>query len=343
MIRISDAYKDPEGRDKRCRGVEETLPEKDQRAEEKPVKVSSDEESLEDIYNEALLLAKEKIDSAASSARVIITEDDIEFLRKLFSTASESKNGFLEEYFYENTPGNYLYAHSVNVCMLSAAVVSRMIFNEDQVLRLALASFLHDTGMAGYMDIASAGRVLQKSEKKIIEKHASEASEVIKSIPSRERNFTEDIISVASQHHERFDGSGYPDNLEKDQINRLASIISVCDVYEALTHKRPWRGAYNPARAMEMVIAERDRGFSAGVVRVLVDTLTLYPRGSIVNLDDGRSARVVEVRPESPTSPSVEIIEDMPSGEEPEIIDLSREKLLTIESIPEKISRGGDD
>lgn len=131
----------------------------------------------------------------------------------------------------------YTRGHSEAVAEISVAMGKAMNFSHEELERLEIAARLHDLGKIGIRDavLLKPGR-LTDDEYAIIKTHPSIGGEILKPIPSMA-----DIIPAVKFHHEKMDGSGYPDGLKGDQIPLWARIIAVGDVYHALTSNRPYR------------------------------------------------------------------------------------------------------
>ena len=122
-------------------------------------------------------------------------------------------------------------------------------------------------------------------------------------------------------HHERFDGSGYPNGLGGEEIPLFARIIAVADVYSALTADRPYRSAYQVSEAIEYIMGNADRQFDAIVVAAFLKIISPYPIGSCVRLSSGERAVVSKQNPENPLRPVVFLMDD-PTA----VIDLYHDK-----------------
>ena len=130
--------------------------------------------------------------------------------------------------------------------------------------------------------------------------------------------------------HERMNGSGYPRQRRGEQIHPLARIAAVADVYVALVSPRAYRPAMLPYSAMEhLVRGSRSGLFDRAVVRAFLETVSMFPIGSYVELSDGRTGRVVRANPDKYTAPVVQVETDNES-DVPDIIDLSQEQDLSI-------------
>jgi len=117
------------------------------------------------------------------------------------------------------------------------------------------------------------------------------------------------ILSTVRQHHERWDGNGYPDGLSGSKICLDAQIIAVADVYDALTAGRPYRKALPPYHALEMILT-MGKDFNPIVIQAFRKTLNLYPKGTLVTLNTGEIGLVVVVPTSFPTRPLVRLMFD---------------------------------
>ncbi len=321
MIRISDIYKKNDKPDDKP----DLGKKKGKKEPESPPEFTEEE-----IYNEALLLAKEKNDNVDIGGSIRVSKEDMDIITSLTERVQKKPREMLK-YFYENTPVNYLYAHSVNVCILSNILIRNMIYNKDQIEILSLAAFFHDLGMINYIDIVNHPGKLNSKAMKKVKKHPQDLKDILTEIEFLSLYTTDQIIKIASRHHERNDGSGYTEGLKGNSIDRMSSIIAISDVYEALTHDRSWRKAYNRARAMVIILEGRAKNFPGHLVRTLIDELTLFPVGSVIKLSDGRKARVIKTNSQSPTCPTVKILSS--NGK---VVNLGRQKLISVEGSCER-------
>ena len=112
----------------------------------------------------------------------------------------------------------------------------------------------------------------------------------------------------------------------------MAKIIGVCDVYESLTHTRSWRGRMLPNAALCLMIEEEERRFESGIVKNLIEALSLFPTGSFVRLSSGEIGRVILTNPGLPTRPQVKILVDAQGFRlaGPKIVNLATQPILYI-------------
>jgi len=218
---------------------------------------------------------------------------------------------------------NYIYSHSINVCILSVYVGLGMGYNKSKLNELGLGALLHDLGMMNVLDISQQQRTLSEAEFTEIKKHPNYTSELL----NRIKNVEEGIIYVVQQTHERINGTGYPAGITEDQIHEFAKIVAVADVYEALTHPRPYRKAMSPHDGVKELLNMSYSGLLDGgkIIKILINEIGIYPVGDWVELSTGEIGKVVLGNPDWPLRPRVNVIfgADREMLEEIKPIDLS--------------------
>jgi len=204
-----------------------------------------------------------------------------------------------------HSAGNFLYAHSVNISIFSINVGLGLGYNKSKLNELGLGVFLSDVGMVKVMDVANKNYSLSEEEYSRIKKHPIHGSEII----SRVKNVQEAIIRIIKEEHERINGTGYPEGLKDGEICIYAKIAAIVDVYEALTHLRPYRKAIEPHEAIRELLAIGSSGaLEMSVIKVLINKIGLYPPGSWVELNIGEFGKVISSNQDAPLRPKVNII-----------------------------------
>lgn len=229
---------------------------------------------------------------------------------------------------------DYTYMHSVAVCALMVSLARQLGLKPEEVHGLGLAGLLHDIGkMEISLDIINKPGKLTDEEFAVMKNHSLAGHRLL-----QEGNGVGAIaLEVCLHHHEKMDGSGYPNKLSGDQISLYAKMGAVCDVYDAITSNRPYRNGWEPAGALRKMAEWTNGHFDPVIFQALVKSLGIYPIGSLVKLESGRLAVVMEQNQNSLLKPKVKAFFSTKSNLRivPEVINLSqtgmRDKIVAIE------------
>lgn len=222
------------------------------------------------------------------------------------------------------TADDYTYMHSVAVCAMMVALARQMGLDEEQTRLAGLAGLMHDLGKAAMpMEVLNKPGKLTDAEFSIIKTHPVEGYKLLKS----GKDVDAVVLDVCLHHHEKTDGSGYPKGLKADEISIFAKMGAVCDVYDAITSNRPYKGGWDPAESLRKMAEWANGHFDGKVFQAFVKTLGIYPIGSLVKLSSGRLAVVVDQTSNSLTTPCVKVFFSTKSNLRivPEVIDLSKQ------------------
>jgi HD-GYP domain-containing protein (c-di-GMP phosphodiesterase class II) len=220
-------------------------------------------------------------------------------------------------------------ARTVNVAILSAVMGVVLKYTGHRLNQLVTGAFLHDLGMVKVpKEILRKKEKLSADELNQIRTHPIHAYRVI----AKELKYPEDIGIIALQHHEKWDGTGYPRRLKGEDINLSARIVAVADAYVAMINERPDRDAVIGHSALKAVLADNGRHFDPRVLKAFIESMGIYPIGSVVQLNNSAIGRVVASHPEVPLRPVVELIVDEYGNQlgERETLDLLEKKGLFI-------------
>ncbi len=206
------------------------------------------------------------------------------------------------------TRDDYIYAHTVNVLILSLAMAHRLALTESDLELLSFCALFHDIGMPRFRELYAKDRQLTDREFSRLSLHVEEGISAVEELSWMEPDFKAKAQKIIGQVHERTDGKGYPSGLKADGIEPLAQIIGVADVYEALTHPRPWRKAIHPYETFRQLIEKPQKGFRPDILKALIQALSIYPPGSLAKLSQGEIARVLRTHEGAFTKPLVEVL-----------------------------------
>ncbi|MCA9117176.1 MAG: HD domain-containing protein [Planctomycetaceae bacterium] len=270
---------------------------------------------VEDFFDRMQMKAGiETVDlaSVAAESLVSIAEDVDLFLVLGLTPSSDS----------------YPCRHSVQAAMLAMAIGTVMGLPRDSLIDLGLGSLAHDVGMLHIsVDVMQARRRLSDSEFLEVTRHPSLTYDMLRDLSSVPRA----AQLVAYQIHERCDGSGYPRQRTGPHIHPLSRVAAVADSYVAMISPRPYRAGMVPYHAIEQLLHGARRGqYDRQAVRGLIYTVSLFPIGSVVELNSGEYARVLRSNRENYTLPIVEILSASTDQATPQIVDLQEERGLKI-------------
>ena len=222
---------------------------------------------------------------------------------------------------------DYTFFHSVNVCILSLMTAITLGYNKLKLKELGIGALLHDIGKIRISkEILNKAGELTSKEYKLIRKHPEYGYEILRTY--------DDVpllsAHVSLQHHERWDGKGYPRRLAGEQIHEHARIVAVADVYDALLADRPYRPAYSVNQAVTIVSRMSNTYFQSRAVAALVSNIAVFPIGSVVMLSTGQTGIVVDVNSNCPTRPIVKVVFDQYGNKMPKSHEVDLTHLNTV-------------
>ncbi len=226
------------------------------------------------------------------------------------------------------THDDYTFAHSVDVCILSLLVAVHMGYTEHRLKELAVGALLHDVGKIKVgQELLNKQAPLDPDEMAFMRGHAMFGFEILRSFKGK---MTLPSIHIALQHHEKYDGSGYPRGLSRDDIHEYSRIASIADVYDAITSDRPYRKALLPHEAYELMLVNGNQHFDPNILPIFLQLIAVYPIGTFVHLTNGDIGVVIKVPPEAPMRPTLRLIMDKKRRLYPRNTEMDMQKYLTV-------------
>lgn len=213
---------------------------------------------------------------------------------------------------------DYTYKHCLRVSMLSTGIANELHLSQDDIREVIIAALLHDIGKSNidHEIIAKPGKLTNEEFDKI-KQHPYIGYQILK----RTGGYGANILAGVLFHQEKYDGSGYPTGIAGKKIPLIARIITVADVFDALTSNRPYRKPWSVAETEEYILGGCGIHFDFDVASAFLRSFNPYPVGTVVSLSDGRHGVVIRHN-SNVLRPVVRIHDKTGSGEE---IDLSND------------------
>lgn len=225
------------------------------------------------------------------------------------------------------TKDEYTYLHSVAVCALMINLARQVGCPESEVQALGIAGLLHDIGkMAMPPAVLGKAGALDEQERRVIMSHPEIGHRFLQG----SAEVTAVALDVCLHHHERVDGTGYPEGLTGAELSRAARMSAICDVYDAITSQRPYKQPWSPSEALAKM-ASWTGHFDEQLFRAFVTSIGIHPVGALVRLHSNRLALVLPCEDEDPTTPPVRAF-----------FDVRDHRFVTPERVATHNSRGGD-
>ena len=226
------------------------------------------------------------------------------------------------------THDDYAFAHSVEVCTLAVLLGVQMGYAESRLQELAVGALLHDVGkLMVDPEILNKPAQLTEDEMVLMRGHALFGFEMLR---NQKGTLSLPSIHIALQHHEKYDGTGYPRGMKQDEILEFARIVAIVDVYDAVTSDRPYRRAMLPHEAHELMLTAGNQHFDPAILPLFLDKIAVYPIGSVVRLNTGDLGVVVEVEPGMQMRPTIRLIMDKHRRLYPGVTKLDMRNHLTV-------------
>lgn len=199
------------------------------------------------------------------------------------------------------TCDEYTFKHSVDVATISMILAKHQGLSKQEVFEIGVTGLMHDIGKTKVpIEILNKPGRLDDDEFEIMRQHSVYGYRIVQSRP----DFSTAVALGVLQHHEKINGSGYPMKIVENQISPYAKILSVADIYDALITERPYKQAFSQRDAVEMIMSMTGE-LDINAMRSFLESMILYPVGSIVELSNGEKAKVVKNSPHYILRPTV--------------------------------------
>lgn len=201
----------------------------------------------------------------------------------------------------------YLAYHLLNSSIFSIMIGHLVNIDSKKLIHLAAGALVYDVGMAKIPQaIVMKTEKLTPNELNVIKLHTIYGYKQL----IKDANFPSEIAAIALQHHEQFDGNGYPRKLKKDQIDLYSRIVSISDTFDAMTKKRSYRNEFLSYDAMKNILNQSQHKFDPNLIRVFLSNMSIYPIASLVKLNTNAVGLVIGANKKKPLRPVIKIVID---------------------------------
>ena len=308
--------------------VEASLPEKLHSQHDKlPPQVPVEEELpvARLLYDDSVRFARKTIQNINNGEALPLQEAE-KIVNDVLESITRNYNALLG-LIKLRSRDEYTYTHSINVGVLAILLARQMDITEDETRKIGLAGLFHDIGKSRIPDeVLNSPRRLTPDEFDIMKKHP----ELGLTLVNLEK-LSPEIVQGIVEHHEKYNGKGYPRGLKGEEIRFVGRLLTVVDVYDALTSKRVYKDPMLPHQALSLMYTMRDEEFDANILEQFIRSQGIYPVGSVVELSSGWRGLVVQANPDKPLYPQVALLRT-PSGNNiyGEVIDLAKQTQIKI-------------
>ncbi len=199
---------------------------------------------------------------------------------------------------------SFLLEHSLNSSILMSVFAKHLAFDKRLIQELTLGAFLHDIGKVLIPnEILHKRSSLTDKELKIYNSHVAVGLKLLEDCPE----ISHIAMRMVREHHERLDGSGFPQGLKGNEISKYGRMIAIVDTYDRLTCERPYKKSIYPISAFKTLIAESPSLYDEELVEKFIQCLGVYPVGTLVKLNSGKLGLISKLNPQKPLRPYVKV------------------------------------
>ncbi|WP_378955722.1 HD-GYP domain-containing protein [Pelosinus sp. sgz500959] len=289
-------------------------------------KVVRSKTAFEGFYQETVQIIKEAFESIRLSNHLPL--DVIHRLVDSHIGPLMDTYGALEYIQNIRVHCDYTYRHSINVAIISGILGKAIELKKSQLEDLVIAGLLHDIGKISItLDILNKPGKLTQEEMELMKTHPENGYQFL----LQYSQLAESVKRGVLHHHERNDGSGYPKGLTKNQISYYGKIVSIADIYDAMTTDRVYRKKLTPFSVAETLVEQMYHQLDPNLCLAFLNTIKSSVANSIVSLSNGQQGEVVYLHPTPTISPIIKLMDgtflDLAKNKEIGILDIINDKI----------------
>ena len=252
-------------------------------------------------YNNAINSAEEIVKKMESG---VVEEEKIDnIIEETISNIAVDSNIILS-LLESSKDKSFIFQHTINSLVISMVIGKAMDYSDEKLKILGKGAFFHDIGMLKVGD-----EILQKKNKLTEEEKTKIRNHINFGLELAGNNVEKEVKDIIKYHHERMDGSGYPEGLKGEKIPEMARVVAIADIYAALTGDRNYRERYDHYDAMKIVMQSSANLIDASILKKFLKYMPIYPINSYVYLNGNVSGKVVKAN-ENPFRPVIDIEEN---------------------------------
>jgi len=240
------------------------------------------------------------------TSRLLIGENRVSLILRQILEKIQNNLDILLALIRLKSTNEYTYSHSINVTVMCISMANTLGFSFVDIIRIGTGTLLADVGMTNYPpSLIRRPSGLSKKEKEQIQKHPQYTLDFIK------KNGINDslIEKIINQHHERFDGSGYPNGLEGDEIHPISKLFAIADVYIAMISSRPHRSGIPPHMVLVDILKDSGTLYDPKITKLFIKHVGVFPVGNLVELTSGRVGIVAIPNKSNPLKPVIILLQ----------------------------------
>lgn len=269
------------------------------------VTISVSNEDLTQVKSKTKEMVMDGIEKTVNRMVFTMQEDVEQMVNRLIHVVMKSpkRKEYLEMMEEIKEYSEMVFSHSINVALISYMLADWMNFPENEKEEILLAGIVHDIGKIKIpLEILDAKRKLTRGEFEKIKKHSILGSQILKSA-----NFDEEIRLTALNHHERYNGKGYPMGLSGGRITKYGRVIGIADSFEAMTAKRAYREPMSPFQVTEIMMANGGANYDPTYLNTFLYNILNRYVGKEVLLTNGKQAEISSINRTSLSKPTIKL------------------------------------